>query len=498
DSLMSGPLLVRLRELMEACPRTGIIQTSPRLARGKTLFQRIMQFSTQLCGPMFSAGSNFWQQGSGAYWGHNAIIRLRPFMQQCAIPELPANSPLGRRILSHDSIEAALMQKAGYDVWFAYDLEGGYEECPPSLPEALARDRRWCFGNLQHLYFLFVRQIRTESRFHLLNGIMAYAGSLIWLVFLLVSTIMAIGDHDTRSTGGIPFEGKGALLLAYVMTLLFLPKILGLALVLEQQGAGDWGGRFKMMLSVLGEMTCSVLLAPILMLFHARFVVAALLGAKVSWGTQQRSANRSSWLGALVMFGPVMLIVLAWAGLVLWLKPAFLTWLSLVLIGPLLSIPLSLLLGSSRWGWWARQKGWFVVPQESAPDAELRQMEAPIVTQATYIRSRKFAADYGLMRVILDPYVNAIHISMLRQQPVRSRRTRSYIDGLTRKILVEGPSAMDDREKRHLIWDAEAIAELHHRLWSSPASELAEWWQDALRHYNDVSAFSIRKTIVNA
>ena len=43
------------------------------------------------------------------------------------------------------------MRRAGWGVWLAYELEGSYEELPPSLFEELERDRRWCQGNIQHL-----------------------------------------------------------------------------------------------------------------------------------------------------------------------------------------------------------------------------------------------------------------------------------------------------------------------------------------------------------
>ena len=495
DSLMTGPMLVRLGALMEAHPRTGIIQTNPTLARGKTLYQRLMQFGTQLCGPMFSAGSNYWQLGSSSYWGHNAIIRLHPFMKHCAIPELPANSPLGRRVLSHDSIEAALMQKAGYHVWFAYDLEGGYEECPPSLPEALARDRRWCFGNMQHLYFLFAGHIRAMSRFHLFNGIMAYGGSLLWLMFLLLSTIAALGEPGDSSAAGFAFARRGAALLAYVLALLFLPKLLGFALILEQRRCEAWGGAVRLLFSVVAEMVFSVLMAPILMLFHAQFVVGAFLGTTVTWGAQKRGADRGSWSGALALFGPRMVFIGLWMGWILWWKPVFLIWLSLIFLGPLISAPLSLLLASAHWGSRARDDGWFLVPHESEGPTELRQMEEHPVALAAYFRSQKFATDYGLLRVILDPYVNAIHVAMLRQHSGTNLQTRSYINSLAQRILTQGPTGLDDREKRHLLWDAEAITDLHRRLWISSSAELAEWWQDALRHYNDVSAFGIRKQV---
>lgn len=67
DSVMSGTTLVRLGRAMEANPAVGIIQTAPRLVRGRTLLQRLLQFTTSVVGPVFAAGSNFWQLAGGNY-----------------------------------------------------------------------------------------------------------------------------------------------------------------------------------------------------------------------------------------------------------------------------------------------------------------------------------------------------------------------------------------------------------------------------------------------
>ena len=144
DSLMTGAAVSSLVRLMETNPRVGIIQTMPRLAKTETLFGRIQQFASRVYSPIFAAGLNFWQQGAGNYWGHNAIIRVSPFLASCALPGLPGKEPLGGRILSHDFVEAALMRNAGWEVWFAYDLDGSYEGLPPNLTEYVKRDRRWC------------------------------------------------------------------------------------------------------------------------------------------------------------------------------------------------------------------------------------------------------------------------------------------------------------------------------------------------------------------
>ena len=138
DSVMTANSLISLVRLMEQNRNVGIIQTVPQLVMGRSLFSRIQQFAARVYGPLFSAGSSYWHLGSGSYWGHNAIIRVKPFMEHCALPGLPSTSSLGGMILSHDTVEAAFMRAAGYGVWLAYDLGGSYEEGPPDLEAALS------------------------------------------------------------------------------------------------------------------------------------------------------------------------------------------------------------------------------------------------------------------------------------------------------------------------------------------------------------------------
>ena len=58
------------------------------------------------------------------------------------------------------------MVAEGWEVWLAWDIEGTYEEAPPTLVDHLIRDRRWCQGNLQHLWLIFARKLPFPVRMH--------------------------------------------------------------------------------------------------------------------------------------------------------------------------------------------------------------------------------------------------------------------------------------------------------------------------------------------
>ena len=117
DSVMSGECLVQLVRLMEANPRTGILQTAPLACGLNTLHARSQQFASRVAGRLFTAGMQYWQLGESHYWGHNAIIRVAPFMRHCALAPLAGHGGLSGEIMSHDFVEAALMRRATTYGW---------------------------------------------------------------------------------------------------------------------------------------------------------------------------------------------------------------------------------------------------------------------------------------------------------------------------------------------------------------------------------------------
>ena len=158
----------------------------------------MQQFATRVYGPLFTAGLHFWQLGESHYWGHNAIIRVAPFIKHCALGRLPGSGTLSGEILSHDFVEAALMRRAGWAVWLAYDLPGSYEEMPPNLVDELKRDRRWCQGNLINFRLFLAEGLHPAHRAVFVTGVMAYCSALLWFVFLLLSTAL-LAVHSGRS-----------------------------------------------------------------------------------------------------------------------------------------------------------------------------------------------------------------------------------------------------------------------------------------------------------
>ncbi|MDR1394995.1 MAG: glucans biosynthesis glucosyltransferase MdoH, partial [Deltaproteobacteria bacterium] len=280
DSLMSAESLIRLVQVMEKRPDIGIVQSPPKAVFSETLLARIQQFAGHLYGPIFAAGLHFWQLGEAQYWGHNAIIRTEPFVRHCQLPRIPGHSPLSGDILSHDFVESALMRRAGYGVWLAYDLEGSFEQCPPTLVDELVRDKRWCQGNLQHSRLVFARGFFPTHRALFINGIMSYGSALLWFFFLLassaeaVSSILATPIYFPEGPSLFPdwpqyFPAWALTLLSSTALLLFFPKLLSFIAVICQRRCRQFGGFWRLGLSIFLEVIISAFLAPVRMLFHS-------------------------------------------------------------------------------------------------------------------------------------------------------------------------------------------------------------------------------------
>lgn len=469
DSVMSGECLTTMVRMMEGAPNAGIIQTAPYAFGRETLYARVQQFATRVYGPLYTAGLHFWQLGESHYWGHNAIIRVAPFIKHCALAPLPGKGPLAGEILSHDFVEAAMMRRAGWSVWIAYDLRGSYEELPPNLLDELKRDRRWCQGNLMNFRLWLKQGFHAVHRFVFLTGVMAYLSAPLWFLFLLISTLL-LAEHTLVAPEYFsqPYQlfpnwpewhpEKALALFTVTATLLFLPKILSVAVIMAH-GARRFGGNLRLVGSMLIEVVISALLAPTRMLFHSAFVTAAFSGWGISWKSPPREDAETTWGEAIRRHGLYTLLGLGWGVLVWWLNPAYLLWLLPIVGALVVSIPLSVFLSRVSLGRRLRAARLFLIPEEARPPRELREMQRHL---------RRAPPLPGFIDAVVDPYVNALACATGTARPRQRAALRFQKSRLVQIAQRNGPRALDNVQRNLLLSDPLALSQLHLAVWSQP------------------------------
>jgi len=491
DSVMTGESIVALARMMERNPGVGLIQTVPRLVNSETIFARLQQFASRLYGPVFTGGINYWQLGEANYWGHNAIIRVEPFTKYCSLPNLPGSGPFGGRIMSHDYVEAALMRRAGWQVWLASELAGSFEECPANLIDFAQRDQRWLQGNLQHARLVVAPGFHPLSRLHFALGILSYLASPLWLAFLVLSSVIA---YRFKATGLTPlpvdsfaehltwrFQTQSVLLLGLTGALLLLPKILALLdLSARPAEVAAFGGWTRLIAGVILETLLFTLLAPVLMLFHVQFMVQALGHRAGSWKVQRRGREgESDWRNSWSTHAGHTVLGVAWLLLAWLINPTLATWLAPILGGMVVAIPVSYLTGRVDLGMTLRRTRLLLTPEETCPPIELAKLAERLAGQNRITRSER-VPDSGLLAAVTDPFVNAIHLSQLRARHASPPAIATRLRLLRERLLREGPATLAAGDKLALLLDADSMNRLHQDLWSVPAAELAMGWRQAL------------------
>ena len=394
DSLIDAPTLIQLVKMMQADPNLGILQTAPQLIGARTFFGRLQQFAACVYGPVISRGLAAWSGDSGNYWGHNAIIRVAAFAQNCGLPKLKGRQPFGGYVLSHDFVEAALMRRGGYKVRMASDCGGSWEESPPSLIDIAIRDRRWAQGNLQHMKILGTAGLRLVSRTHLIVGIMSYISSPLWLVMIAIGFAITVQshlirpeyfNHDFQLFPTWP-RFDVALMMAlfwFSMVVLLIPKTLGFIRALFspriRRGAG---GVIGISASVLLEAVLSALYAPILMMIQSRHVFEVFMGRDSGWKPQRRDSGSTTWRDAWYFHRRHMVLSAMTAAVVYVLSPSLLAWVSPALLGLFLAVPLSRFSGSESLGRFLEKFALLRTPEELEAPALVARRRA-LLEQAT-------------------------------------------------------------------------------------------------------------------
>jgi membrane glycosyltransferase len=381
DSFMTADAVLRLLRVMQADLKLGILQGLVVGMPSTSAFARVFQFGMRLGMRSYTTGSAWWQGDCGPYWGHNAVVRLAPFMAHCELPVLERKGVLGGHILSHDQIEAVLMRRGGYEVRVLPDEAiGGWEETPPTLIEFIRRDLRWCQGNMQYWNFLFLPGLKLISRYQLAFALLMFIGSPAWMGLLILGTL---GIAFAPMPAAFIRPDAGMALFLIVLVMWFAPKIATVIDVLTRPTArGAFGGGFRFLASVVSETIFFILLSPIMWFGHTLFLLGLMFGRAIGWIGQTRDDHAVPWPLALSQFWPQTALGLAAVGTLALTAPAAIPYALFIAGGLLLSVPMAVLLASPAAGAALVRLGLGRLPEETQPPAELRALRLPAIEAA--------------------------------------------------------------------------------------------------------------------
>jgi membrane glycosyltransferase len=205
-----------------------------------------------------------------------------------------------------------------------------------------------------------------------------------------------------------------------------------------------------------------------MMMFHTIFVLQTIFGWQIRWNTQNRTDAGLSVLHCLKLYGwlSVLGVVMQQVSFfylghsALWLLPIFLGW----ILAPVLAWVTS----SGNIGQALRRARLFITPEEIQPPPELaglNEAESAAPTPSGPLWTH----------ALLCPYIQAIHLSMVRQR-TSDEATHTHHGKLRERLIEEGPHALAPREKLHLLSDADAVFWLHQELWSRAGDKLHPSW----------------------
>ncbi len=99
----------------------------------------------------------------------------------------------------------------------------------------------------------------------------------------------------------------------------------------------------------------------------------------------------------------------------------------------------------------------------------------------------------GLAEAVLDPYVNAIHVSLLREKQLNPTYAEQLaklgagseaVGALGEKLLAAGPDKLTSAERMAVMADQRVMVWLHQQAWLRPEEKLAPWWKAMIREFS--------------
>ena len=372
DSLMTGAAIVKLVRIMQAYPKLGILQSLVVGMPSSSPFARIFQFGMRMGMRSYTIAQAWWVGDCGPYWGHNAIVRIKPFVEQCALPVLSGGPPFGGHVLSHDQVEATLMRRAGFEVRVMPVEGGSYEETPPDILEFIQRDVRWCQGNMQYVKLLGLPGLEPISRFQLLWAILMFVGIPAWTLMI---ALLPLAAADALTISDFPVASAKALYVTFLLMYL-APNIAGLIdAALTPQEVQRFGGILRFFSSAVLELVFSFLQGAVSTIRTSIFMLGLLFGKSIVWSGQQRDAAGLSWGQAARALWPQSVFGVSVLSALYWISPAVLIWSLPLTAGYVLAIPFAVVTASPALGRFMRAYGVAGIPEDFAAPAEITAVQ---------------------------------------------------------------------------------------------------------------------------
>ena len=145
---------------------------------------------------------------------------------------------------------------------------------------------------------------------------------------------------------------------------------------------------------------------------------------------------------------------------------------------------------TSRSNWGIAPAGRIVpVPEEVAPPPEIVSLRLRMDEMEQAGETRRRPMHNGLADAVLNPYVNAVHVSLLRERRLNPAYQESLAQSAvgTEVVRALGKTArrragcLTAQQKLLVLSDADTMSWLHRWAWLRPSETFAPWWQQAIR-----------------
>ena len=373
DSLMSAQALNRLVDTMHRRPEIGILQGLVVGLPSRSAFTRFFQFGMRLGMRSYTLGSAWWQGDCGPYWGHNAAIRLKPFIEHCQLPVLKDRRGQPIHVLSHDQLEAVLMRRAGFEVRVFPIEDESFEENPLNLLDFVQRDLRWCAGNMQYLHFLMLPGLQVTSRVQLVLAILMFLAGPAWLLAAVAMVALISTAPTLPAVLDLGFLWAA---LIGLWALILAPKLVSVfVVVLQADQRRAFGGARQFAFGILLETFFSILISPVMWFSQTIAVAGLLFGKRATWAAQNRDDASLGWATAVRVFGLHAAFGLLLALPLVFTHPQALPLLALFVGGLWVVIPLAVLSAKPSVGEFFCRRGWLAVPDEVQPCALIESLQ---------------------------------------------------------------------------------------------------------------------------